>query len=462
MTQEQLATKALKYKKKISNAFMLVDGAKLIEKITGEDFCVTKKLDGVMQIVFVEDGNAIGSSKSGKMLEGAACLEELASLCGKAGIKSAVIAAELYVRHDDGKRERVGEVSTALASDPKQLCLAPFDILEIEGEPFETPHYRDTLAKLNNICSGGSLVKPVESKTAGAKGEVAQIYKEWVEDGGAEGIVVHSELPIIYKVKPKHTLDAAVVGYTVRDEDPNQIRDLAFGLQREDGLWQLLCTTSNGIAEQQRTDICSALLTDGANSDYILTDSRGVAYKMVRPRIVAELSAIDFVTENATGEAKMNPLLAFTMEEGWQSKGNTAGVSVLHSVIERIREDKTPADAVCSEADVRLSQLTDLVAFAECKEQSLQDLPKSEMLVRRVYTKGADAKLMVQKFIVYKTNKEDSGRFPAYVLHHTDYSCGRKEALKRDIRVSSSKEQIMQLLDLFIADNIKKGWEEMT
>ena len=66
---------------------------------------------------------------------------------------------------------------------------------------------------------------------------------------------------------------------------------------------------------------------------------------------------------------------------------------------------------------------------------------------------------MVQKFVVWKTNKEASGMFPAYILHHTDYSCGRKDALKRDIRVSSSEEQIMKFLDEFLAENIKKGWD---
>ena len=88
----------------------------------------------------------------------------------------------------------------------------------------------------------------------------------------------------------------------------------------------------------------------------------------------------------------------------------------------------------------------------------MTNLPKNEVLSRRVFTKGEGEKLMVQKFIVWKTNKEKNPLFPAYVLHYTDFSVSRKEQLKRDIRVSSSKEQIMQLLDSFISENIKKGW----
>lgn len=40
------------YKRRIAGGFMLVDGAKLLEKISGEDFIVTRKIDGEMQIVF--------------------------------------------------------------------------------------------------------------------------------------------------------------------------------------------------------------------------------------------------------------------------------------------------------------------------------------------------------------------------------------------------------------------------
>lgn len=67
----------------------------------------------------------------------------------------------------------------------------------------------------------------------------------------------------------------------------------------------------------------------------------------------------------------------------------------------------------------------------------------------------------MQKFVVWKTNKEHTGLFPAYVLHHTDYNYSRNEQLKRDLRVSSSRTQIMSLLDEMVCINIKKGWEEI-
>ena len=68
---------------------------------------------------------------------------------------------------------------------------------------------------------------------------------------------------------------------------------------------------------------------------------------------------------------------------------------------------------------------------------------------------------MLQKFLLWKTYKESGGAYPAYVFHYTDYSSGRKDFLKRDIRVSDDEAQINAIYDAFLAENVKKGWEEV-
>ena len=66
---------------------------------------------------------------------------------------------------------------------------------------------------------------------------------------------------------------------------------------------------------------------------------------------------------------------------------------------------------------------------------------------------------MVQKYLLWKTNKEGADpRYPAYVYHFTDYSSGRAKPLDRAIRISSSREQLAALMDADIAANVKKGW----
>ena len=72
---------------------------------------------------------------------------------------------------------------------------------------------------------------------------------------------------------------------------------------------------------------------------------------------------------------------------------------------------------------------------------------------------GADSGFEVTGIV--ERVEDTQGNYPAYVFYHTDYSSSRKELIKRDMAFSSSEEQIMAIFEAEIADNIKKGWEEI-
>ena len=131
-------------------------------------------------------------------------------------------------------------------------------------------------------------------------------------------------------------------------------------------------------------------------------------------------------------------------------------MSVLGITIDRERTDKKP-----SETDIRISQITDICPFEEPEEGSAFNLQPSTLLERHVYKKVSGEKVMLHKFLLWKTNKEQSGRYPAYIIYHTDFSSGRKEMIKRDMLYSNDEQQIRELLAAEIADNIKKGWEKV-
>jgi hypothetical protein len=441
---------AIDYKRKA--AFVLVDGEHITSRICGENISVTKKIDGAMQIVFCRDGKAFMANSGGSIREGLPCLDDFAAQLKKAGISSATVAAELYVP-SAGVRPRCYDTVAALGGkDPdgaKKLCLAPFDLLDLNGEPFAAAHYKEKHAKLAELFKS-DYVRPVEQRLVSSAAEVEQIFNEWVTEGGAEGLVVRSEMPLVWKIKPRHTLDAAVVGYTTGEAG---IRDLMFAVRRDDGLFQPFGVTSNGLSNEERKSLPAELEKSAVESDYIQSDSRGIAFQMVRPERVYELSVGELISESNQGKIKWNPLLEIS-SDGWLCRGQTPGVSAISLSIVHFRGDKT-AEA----AAIRVSQLSDLCPFAEVQKTSAGK--PSEVLARRVYKKVSGAKTMVQKFVIWKTNKENTGDYPAYIFHHTDYSASRKEALKRDLRVSSSEEQIRKIMDDFIAENIKKGWEEV-
>lgn len=450
---------ARKYKRTIPGCYILVDGANLSDKISGTDILVTKKLDGVMAVLFMRGGVVeVYNSGGNELPADLPCFMEAARMLRSAGMTDATIAGELYVVLGQDSRERVCDVSKALADSTlrNQLRFAPFNILDDAGVPVPAKHYRDIHSQLTRIFANGSLVAPVEGRNASSKNEVEQIYREWVTDGGAEGLVVHSESPMIYKVKPRHSIDAVVIGYTEgEDARTGMIRDMLLAVMLPDGKLQQIASVGTGFSDAQRVDFYERLSKLHAESEYIETDSRNVAFQMVAPEIVVEFNAVDLVTENAAGEPKLNMLLEYDYKEGFHISRRTAGVSVHSPVFVRERTDKT----ACPE-DVKVKQLTDLVEFSDVKTVDYEALPKSEVLLRKVFMKEVGAKRMVQKFLIWRTNKEKVARFPAYVLHHTDYNFWRQDTPKRDIRVSDSYDQIMQLYDELISSSIKKGWYE--
>ena len=451
--EQKYTQTAIDYKKNIAGHFVLVEGAKLKQRVEGERISVTRKIDGHLQMVFWQNGQVFMLNASGKQkAEKLKCLDAFANAMKTAGVKSATIAAELYLPRPDG-RPRCSDVIMALADDAKrdELCLAPFDIVELDGDQWKAEHYSETHNKLCTIFSN-DMVKPVQMRNASNHNEVQEIYDEWVIGEGAEGLVVHSESPIVWKVKPRHTIDAAVIGYTTAERG---IRDLMFAVRREDGLFQMFALGSTGLTDDDRATIAERLSKQHVDSQYVLSDSRGIAYQMVRPGLVFEISVIEFVTKGNDDKIRMNPLLQYDDAKGWLMEGTTPGVSVLGITIDHQRADKQP-----SETDIRISQITDICPFEE-PEGGMTKLESSELLERHVYKKVSGEKVMLHKFLIWKTNKEQSGRYPAYVFYHTDFSSGRKEMIKRDMAYSSDEQQIREILSSEIAGNIKKGWEEV-
>ena len=453
---QDMRQKAIDYKKNIAGRFILVEGAALSSRVAGEDFCVTRKIDGHLMMLFYETGNAVMLNSSGnEATSNVACLKTFAQAAKKTGFRSLVLAAELYMPRESG-RPRCGDVISAMADDSlrDKLALAAFDVVEIDGEVFKPSHYKDVYAELKKLCDTPSaLFHCVDMRTASSPDEVRQIYEEWVEEENAEGVVVHSETGIVSKVKPRHSIDCAVIGYTTGDQG---IRDLMLSVVREDGLHQMVMLGSSGMSAQQRLDFATRLSQKHVESEYILADTRGIAYQMVVPEIVVEVSVIEFVARGNDGKVKNNPLLSFDPQKGWVMHGITAGVSAQGFAFVQERSDKT-LDAV----GVRLSQITDLVPFEENESVNIYDLPESTLLERRVFRKVSGTKVMLHKFMIWKTNKNQSGRYPAYVFYHTDFSSSRKELIKRDMAFSDNEQQIRDILQFEIAENVKKGWEEV-
>ena len=144
-------------------------------------------------------------------------------------------------------------------------------------------------------------------------------------------------------------------------------------------------------------------------------------------------------------------------DSGWSAVGKSYTASVLHPVLVRIREDKE----VCQN-DIRASQLSDLCFLHRSNTtETPAILPESEILKREVYTKNIKGSMAVKKLVLWQTNKQKADSdYPAFVLHWTDYSPGRRNPLTRQVRLAPDKKIAQNLFESILSENIKAGWEK--
>jgi hypothetical protein len=335
-----------------------------------------------------------------------------------------------------------------------QLGFAAFDIIEVDGEPAGDV-FSKTWKQLNHLFKDGKRATVVESVWLTDSTAIEAQFRKWI-DQGAEGAVVRSDAVGRFKLKPRHTLDAVVIGFTeAREDRVGMIHDLLLGLIRQDGCLQVLGHVGGGFSNDERRALLSDLKDAIVESDYVEVNDQ-VAYHMVKPELVIELSVLDLIAETTRGQAINKMVL------GWDSAKRRYTilrrmplVAMISPQFVRRRDDKGFVAA-----DVPLKQVTDLVNVPFIDRDARQvDLPKSEVLRREVCQKQLKGQTAVRKLLMWKTNKDGPGdEFPAYVIHYTDFSPNRKTPLERDIRVSSSREQIDSLWSELAAEAFTKGW----
>ncbi|MBU1218782.1 hypothetical protein KKF34_13965 [Myxococcota bacterium] len=437
------------FKKSLSNRFFAITSPQIDSRLSGKAFHVSRKLDGHMQLVFFDGNEAFMCGRNGTVRSGLGVLDKIASTLKAKKVNSFIGAGELYIRKDG--RCRVYDVTAALGEkgDADSLDIAFFDILELDGASFRGVYYNETYPKLHELLPQNT----VETKIVTSIAQVKEIYENWVTVEKSEGIVVRTEDGRISKVKPEISLDAVIIGFAEGiNEKRGRVKSFLFAFRRGDN-YQVAGKVGN-IPESEREGWFTRLSELKTESLWIETDNEGIAFQFVSPEIVIEVKCNDIMTETSTGLPLMNPIVSYG--EQWKLEYSIPGAKFINLVFERERTDKTPV-----EDDIGPSQYENLVEVAS-EYKPVSEYPASEILRREVYRKTAAGKIMVQKFMVWETHKNDiDKRFPAFVFHYTDFSSGRAEPLKKEIRISSSKDQIMEIADSFIAENVKKGWEKV-
>jgi ATP-dependent DNA ligase len=454
---------AADYRKQLSKIFIALSPDKMDAYLGKGPWHVTRKYDGELCVLVYENGSISAYNSGGNVVStGTACLAcvQYAGQCIKrAGILQGVFAAELYVNEGGGKKRcHVFETVSALADASKHddLHLAVFDIIQIDRSEWRKP-FNETYQRIVSIFGMDYDKSPctaVRAKEAQTNDEVKRLFEKWVIKNGSEGIVLRGNLPGMVKIKPRLTVDAAIVGFSETDVK-GSVRTLLYALMREDGTYQVIGRTGNGLTAEQRAALYQSLTPDIIPSNYIEVDSNRAVFHLVKPRLVMELSLTDVLAENASGVIK-NPVLEYNTPGKMIHSGAVPGYSFVSAVIERFRDDKS-----VNTIDTRLEQLSSRVYTNASNNAAVakQTAQPSTILRREVYRKEGRGE-MVMKFMMWKTNKEGQG-YPAYVFSFTNYSSGRAEPLSLDVRISNNEMQIMALYDEFLSKNVKAGWTKL-
>lgn len=449
---------AIEYKHRLSGKFVLTDPLKIAE-IEGSNICITRKLDGEMRTVYFDGTTTVMFTTGGKEEKDFPCLEEFTKKLKAAGIKCAGFAAELNFIKPDASRSRVSDVIHAVANEELHgsLALSPFDILFIDDSKWQVEHYEKTYEKMVEIFGGfdrlnhHSLVCPVQMERGTSSSDIAKVYKKWVLKEKAEGLVVHTEQPVIWKIKPLHSIDAAVIGYTSNE---NGVRDLLFAVMEPSGIYRIFASGSNGLSNKQRKILEVNLSSLTVSSNLIYTDSQGVAFQMIKPEFVFEVTATDFANTNCLNDSFKNYIVEYSKENGWKMRGKVPGVATYNLSIVRLREDKK-----CVEPDIAVHQLQDLCPFPNAEKKiKPENLSDSTIVDRKVFYKQSGCRKYVKKFVLLKTNKEKTELYSKYILHFTDYSSHREEKMKISVWCSSDKRELQEKMEKMIYRSVKSGW----
>lgn len=456
----ETSARALAYKNEFLKRFIPIDQRQIGRRLTGDRFYVTRKYDGEYAMIVHDAGQTVTINRSGRVRRGIPCIEEAGRLLSAAGVKQAMLGAEIYVDRGD-RRGRVNDLLAALADRRRigDLQLAVYDIVSWNGRPWRAP-YTETWKRLHDSFAGGERVRAVDMEVVSTAEQVAEIYEKWVVRERSEGLVVRSDLPFVFKIKPRHAVDAVVIGFSEGvGAERGQVRSLLLALMPAEGRYQVMGRVGSGLVQEVRELLFERLSRAVIPSDFVETDANLVAFRMVRPEAVVEVTVGDLLYETEAGP-KMNTLLEIA-DGRYRIAGTVEGAKFIAPVFVRIRTDKR-ADA----GDVRLEQI-ERFALREAEERVVEapapaERKPSRLLFREVYLKTVGEKTMVLKFMVWKTNKEHTGDFPAYVLYVMNYSPQRMEPLQRDVDVSDSAEQIRTLLGRALEKRLKGGWRKVS
>jgi ATP-dependent DNA ligase len=435
------------YKTKIASRYIPVDADQIGLKIAeSEYYLASVKHDGHLAFLSVKKGKAQLFDRNGDELKIDAIAKAAAS------IKVDFIVAGELCCFENGQSTSHREVSAALAKPTAfDVRFAAFDLLEINGEA-ANPDPKEHLHQLQNLLDKGKEVFAIEQHHYESRKDLIAFFKTTVEQK-TEGMIVKVPNGITYKVKQTHLLDLVVLGYAESTGDrEGWLRELLLGFAIGKNQYQIVTKCGGGFSDSERQELPQNLQKMAAESEYTEVSGAKTAFIFVKPELVVEISLLDLINENSDGAIR-KALLTYDAKKGYTYEGNEHTLSIISPNFIRIRSDKKANEKEAGPAQA--------YALKEPLESTAESVlgKDSKIIVREVFNKVGKGGTAIRKFVGLKTNKEETGLYPPFVVIFSDYAAGRKTPLEQELFLCNTEKEVQAKVNALKEDNIKKGWE---
>jgi hypothetical protein len=454
---------ASQYETQVGRKMIALTQEQLAKRFTtSEQVLQSTKLDG--EGVFIYFDRAAKTcfcfnAPSGRVRIHFPALDALEKHLRTSSIQKGLFRAELYLQEKiSDRRATIGDVLRASfsgsAEDIAALKLALLDIIMLDGKDLRgnQTQFEQTWNLLADLF-GTDITSPFHRPNGSTvpENQLSDLFAQKIAQGDEGMVVRRLQRTETYKIKPRLSLDAVIIGYVADElEDILGVTSLlvamTYPMDSNGPVYlQTLVRIGSGMTDEQRMEFLNLLNALHVENPMTITDSDGRPIQFVKPEYIVELSGEDLVPNvPGTDRSNLTQLIQWDGVE-YQFLGLYPCPRPTFATFTQLRLDKQ-----LQSGGARLEQILPIPQLP-----NLQGTPPSETKVirREVYVKGEE---MVRKLVVVQKGGE---QFIPYIVYWTDFSSKRKEPLKVTASYALTETRAQSLADQLIADNIVKGWK---
>ena len=441
-----LTEKIIHYKHKVAGKYIPVRSDQITKRVFEmEKYFISTKIDGNICFIHKENDKIAITSHNNNSFNRPELEKECLGILKK---KNGLFVGEIYL-HDDSKRTRSYDLKREISNSSSDIRIALFDLLTFENKDYNENDWNEKKKILSeNFKSSGKVYFLKEIELTSRK-EIEETFNKTIVDGNEEGLIVRGENGPVFKIKEYHTFDMVVLGYVNGyTENYSLMKEVLVGVMTEANQYLVTGVVANGFDIDQREKLSKEFDKIKVNSNSIIVSGARIPFTMIKPAHVVEIESTDIINSTSNGFIKRE-LINFNGEYSFENKTNS--VSLTTPVFTRFRDDK---DVKLN--DVGINQISRVIEIPK-EEKKTSIKPQSEIIKKDVFTKLSKGNTNVKKFFIWDTKSKDTN-YPNFVFYKIDYSPTRKDKMKRDIKISNSKKQILKIYDSEIESDIKSGW----